>query len=296
MQIKIPATYSASIEQAVKGVPANATVSLVPYITEHPDLSGIHTAYAVIEIDTGAANVEDLIKWIFATFPPMPQAVIIIEGQYVMWDEGQVKEVVEKEFRSAARKPMLKLELLKPVVHLQEDGKTIRGLKESVDLSFIGRIPPVLYHNRNEIIGAAQGIEENLTLLISDYFFKWGDPLKDEFNTVILRTSFCSFADKKKIVRWIIQKLQLMDKKQMEAYEKLILDVGKWRNAFAHGLLGLTLEEDAYLNYFHNEPKTVKITEELLLEIRDIMRKANWETSALVEAFQKKQEKATGQR
>lgn len=98
----------------------------------------------------------------------------------------------------------------------------------------------IFQHNKLKIIDAALGIESKLESLISVYFFGWQiheDVRQDEFENLILNSSWLTFGIKHRLVITTLKKLEFLSKKDLDLLNSLLFKVTGYRNAFTHGKL-----------------------------------------------------------
>ncbi len=79
---------------------------------------------------------------------------------------------------------------------------------------------------------------------------------------------------------WIVEKRKILIGEEKNAYEKLLADAMRFRNAFAHG----TLSSDGtrvWLSYFEGGPKKQELTDEYLRKVEVVLSNAFHETRKL---------------
>jgi hypothetical protein len=89
--------------------------------------------------------------------------------------------------------------------------------------------------NSLEILGSALAIERSLSLAVS-FFLLGSDMKKREFlDENILGSDWCGFAGKRKLICSVMQSHGSYTPAEIDAFDKAMSQVMKYRNAFAHG-------------------------------------------------------------
>ncbi|WP_070137729.1 hypothetical protein [Crocinitomix algicola] len=131
------------------------------------------------------------------------------------------------------------------------------GPTEKITPSLLDELMTPIEQNKAKIIDAAFDIERVLERIISHHFFKDHDVNKDstqEFEDVILRSDWCTFAAKRKLITHIINKDGILTGQTKSDYDQLLRKTMSYRNAFAHGELA-TDGREVRLSYFEGNPK-----------------------------------------
>jgi len=129
--------------------------------------------------------------------------------------------------------------------------------------------------NRLAIIESALAVESMLSSIISFYFFKKDGERKTEFEEMIVNTSWCSFAEKKRLVIAIMKKKNLIEAKEIQEYDKLLARVMQWRNAFTHGAPHVSVEsQEVSIHYFRDGSTQELLSDEFLFKVEKILNDA----------------------
>ena len=119
----------------------------------------------------------------------------------------------------------------------------------------------------NRFRGRAQGvlqacldIEEHLKEMISRLLFF---NLKDKafLTSLLLENSSCTFGTKRKILKTSLTNFKVISNKEIQALDLLLSKTMKYRNAFAHGKIGMK-SSNFYLEYFEGEKQKKELNEE----------------------------------
>jgi len=141
-----------------------------------------------------------------------------------------------------------------------------------------------LAKNRQAIIDGALSIEGSLIQIISYYFFGAMHEKKQNFDLIILRSSWCSFAEKRRIVQFIIEEEKLLNGKGKNDFLEALRKVGKWRNAFAHGSIQVTGQE-LYLCYFESKSRTDLINDSVLTDIETLFKETSQQIHSIAQNY-----------
>jgi len=132
--------------------------------------------------------------------------------------------------------------------------------------------------NRHAIIEGGLSVESLLGDIISFYFFGEVHPRKEIFELMIVRANWCSYAEKVKLIKVIIENENLMEIEEKERFENELAQVSKWRDAFTHGSISVDVTEenmgDISLSYFESKLIKELITDALLTEIENTITEA----------------------
>ena len=148
--------------------------------------------------------------------------------------------------------------------HVDTDGI---NLAEAINLSREAR------RNRLKIIEGALSVEKQLEAVILHYFFGASHERRTIFESLILKSDWCSLAAKRKLIAHIINEQKLLQGSDKGDFEKLIRDVMSVRNAFAHGRLSSD-DKTVWLSFFEGTPRKVELTDDYLTKVETLLRKA----------------------
>jgi hypothetical protein len=115
-------------------------------------------------------------------------------------------------------------------------------------------------NNVNTVISASLMIEREIEAIINNYLHPEEPPSEQKlFVAAYVLGSDLSFAAKRRMVVALAKNKQWLDKKEAKDFDDLIIKVGKFRNAMAHGNVierGLS----TVLKYFESEPREFDLT------------------------------------
>ena len=139
---------------------------------------------------------------------------------------------------------------------------------ESITPDLADKIMEPVDKNRTTIIIAAQDIENLLESIVANYFFppKEQNLKRGEFEGQILKSEWCSFSSKLRLVLYIIEELELKAGKEKNDFEQLLRKVMEYRNAFTHGDIS-TDGRKVKIKYFKGKPKEKFLDDSWLEEI-----------------------------
>lgn len=141
------------------------------------------------------------------------------------------------------------------------------------------------------IISAASAIERVVAEIISDTMFKEVLEHREIILGSFLSSDWCSFSAKRKLLNVALELFHLTDKKVKKNIYDNLGKVMKYRNAFAHGTLGLNSETfQQELHYFDEEPKISALDDEYFLKLEKTFKEV-WEQLTKIQANLKKTEK-----
>ena len=89
----------------------------------------------------------------------------------------------------------------------------------------------------------------------------------------ILKSNWCGFAEKRKLLSLSIQEFALLEGKKKTNLEQLLRKVSQYRNAFAHGSLIHNVEVHE-LHYFEGEPRQTKLDDMYFEELERVFQQA----------------------
>ena len=87
-------------------------------------------------------------------------------------------------------------------------------------------------------------------------------PGRDFFNNHILNTNALGLENKRKLFLEMVKELKFMDGKEFANLDKLIADLIKMRNAFAHGKIMALSDSDPSISFFSGTPRNILLTEQ----------------------------------
>jgi len=87
--------------------------------------------------------------------------------------------------------------------------------------------------NRLKVIEGALSVENQLGAVIEHYFFGSSHERRAVFESLILNSDWCSFAEKRKLITHIINEQKLPEGREKEEFDKLMRKVMSARNAFS---------------------------------------------------------------
>jgi hypothetical protein len=91
--------------------------------------------------------------------------------------------------------------------------------------------------NRLKVIQGALSVEHQLDAVITHYFFGSSHERRAAFESLVLKSDWCSFAAKRKLVTHIINEQNLLQGREKAEFDKLMRDVMSVRNATTFELL-----------------------------------------------------------
>jgi hypothetical protein len=136
--------------------------------------------------------------------------------------------------------------------------------------------------NRLKVIQGALSVEHQLDAVITHYFFGSSHERRAAFESLVLKSDWCSFAAKRKLVTHIINEQNLLQGREKAEFDKLMRDVMSVRNAFAHGTF-CSDENRVWLSYFEAIPREKELTDEYLTDIETLLRIAFDKTFTLTQ-------------
>lgn len=97
----------------------------------------------------------------------------------------------------------------------------------------------IVSHNKLSIIENAYAIEQTLESIITFHFFGRHEINKVKaktFDEQILKSSWCSFESKRKLISYILKDLSAFENNnEQQGHESLLRKIMSYRNAFTHG-------------------------------------------------------------
>lgn len=128
--------------------------------------------------------------------------------------------------------------------------------EHSIDIEKLNEGMSIVLENKSLILMTTFNIEYRLESIIGRYFFAGEDPSfalkKETFLNQIIKSSWCTFAAKWKLVRHFCN--EYLSGSEMEPINKLVYRAIDIRNAFAHGTI--TTQSDGFvtLSWFKEKP------------------------------------------
>lgn len=143
------------------------------------------------------------------------------------------------------------------------------GPTESINPQELSSIFEPVEQNKQSIIDCVFFIEGLLEQIIAFYFYseqKTESPDMQNFKNLILKSDWCTFSSKRKLVTHIINDLNLLKGKEKDNYQNLLKKSMSYRNAFAHGDIA-TDGREFQLSYFESTPINRILTDEYFSKI-----------------------------
>jgi hypothetical protein len=145
--------------------------------------------------------------------------------------------------------------------------------KASIDTIEVRNLAGEARRNKSEVLEGALTVENFLSKIISHFFFSQNDDKKATFDEMVINSDWCSFAAKRKLLNYIINKENLLQGSEKEKFEKSLQKVMSLRNAFAHGKLSSD-GKAIWLSYFEGKPHKKKLTDQYLSEVESELNSA----------------------
>ena len=139
------------------------------------------------------------------------------------------------------------------------------NLAEAITLSQQAR------RNRLSVIEGALSVENQLEAVILHYFFGSSHERRAIFEALVLKSDWCSFAPKRKLILHIISEQSLLQGRDKNDFDKLMRDVMSVRNAFAHGRLSSD-DKRVWLSFFEGAPRKEELTDDYLARVETLLR------------------------
>lgn len=139
-----------------------------------------------------------------------------------------------------------------------------------LDLNALSQRMKALGENKLSIIENAYTIENELERNIAYFFFGRDEKTQDKkrvFEEQILRSSWCTFASKRKLIMHIVNSLSVFDtKKDNNSYDSALRKIMSYRNAFTHGHL-TNIGDEVKLTWFEGTTREKVLTDDYWLKI-----------------------------
>lgn len=156
--------------------------------------------------------------------------------------------------------------------------------ESGVDLLVVDELTKVSHSNKMAIIECGLAIEWHLELIIANFFFEPPETKRKLFEDIVLRSDWCTFSAKRKLVSYIVNELELLSGKEKNDFDKLIMDAMNRRNAFTHGRLS-TDGKKMWLHFFQSRPQTKELSDEYLMDVENTLFDAHSKTDSLLTAL-----------
>jgi hypothetical protein len=143
-----------------------------------------------------------------------------------------------------------------------------------VSLKAVNELFAEVLENKKRILEGASSVEHHIDVIVSRHFFPIVSEKSADFDSMILRSDWCSFAAKRKLLGWIVESRNLLDGSDRNKYTKLLRDMMAYRNAFAHGVLS-TDGILAFLSYFEGVPRKQELNDDLWRKVETILMDAH---------------------
>jgi hypothetical protein len=151
---------------------------------------------------------------------------------------------------------------------------SINATKETNILEVWNTLQNSTKNNRSQVIEGASSVERQIEDIITCYFLGKSHQKRDIFESLILNSDWCSFAAKRKLVRYIIEEQKLLEGKEKQDFDTLLGKVMSYRNAFTHGQFSQE-ESKVWLSYFEGTPRKIELTDEYLIDVESSLLKAH---------------------
>ena len=142
----------------------------------------------------------------------------------------------------------------------------------SINLNEVSDLINQTRRNRVVVLEGALTIENKISQIISHYLFGQAHERKEVFESILLDSESCSFATKRRLVRYIINEQCLLTGSEKTEFDKLIRNIMSWRNAFIHGKLSCPDGKSVWLSFFEGGPQKKELTDEFLTEVESFLR------------------------
>ena len=143
----------------------------------------------------------------------------------------------------------------------------------AIDLIEVRNLTDQARRNKLAVLEGALGVENYLSKMISHFFFSQNNDKKVTFDEMIINSEWCSFAVKRKLLIYIINKENLLQGSEKEKFDKDLHKVMSLRNAFAHGRLSSD-GKTVWLSYFEGNPHKQELTDQYLIDVQSQLNSA----------------------
>ncbi|MBC7705348.1 MAG: hypothetical protein H7274_15560 [Rhodoferax sp.] len=134
------------------------------------------------------------------------------------------------------------------------------------------------------ITSASAAIEELMVAIIAATLFEEVVRRRELVVGSMLRSDWCSFAAKRKLLSIAIKEFKLISGPSKEELEKLLRGVSRYRNAFAHGRLVHNIDCHE-LHYFEGSPCVRRLDDTYFEELEHVFLSAWSELQSMQEAL-----------
>lgn len=145
--------------------------------------------------------------------------------------------------------------------------------KTAIDTMEVRNLAGEARRNKLEVLEGALTVENILSKMISHFFFGQNDNKKVLFDEMVINSDWCSFAAKRKLLNYIINKENLLQGSEKEKIDKGLHKVMSLRNAFAHGKLSSD-GKAVWLSYFEGKPHKQELTDQYLSDVESELNSA----------------------
>jgi hypothetical protein len=126
--------------------------------------------------------------------------------------------------------------------------------------------------NKVCVIEFAAIIEDELSELISYYFFGERHERKNQFHAMILASDAATFAFKRRVAVQIVNELELLSGAEKQELDSSLRKVISLRNAFTHGKFSSD-GKTVWLSYFEGSPRKIELTDDYLAEAEHLLHR-----------------------
>jgi len=149
------------------------------------------------------------------------------------------------------------------------------GGKDLINTVEVRNLTEQARQNKLAVLEGALTVENWLSKMISHFFFSQNDDKKVIFDEMVINSDWCSFAAKRKLLLYIINKEKLLHGSEKEKFDAELRKVMSLRNAFAHGKLSSD-GNAVWLSYFDGSPHKQELTDQYLTDVESRLQSA-WE-------------------
>lgn len=149
------------------------------------------------------------------------------------------------------------------------------GPTENIVLADLPKLMEPIEYNKAKIIDAAYNIESRMESIINFHFFQRLEGNKErskEFTDHVLKSDWCTYAAKKKLINHIVESLKILEGKERSELDNLLSKTMKYRNAFTHGEIS-TDGRDIRLSYFQGTPQFKTLNEDYFTQVEKDLNK-----------------------
>lgn len=132
------------------------------------------------------------------------------------------------------------------------------------------------------IVSSAAAIEEAIVQILSATLLKEVKVHKELVVGSILKSDWCSFASKRKLLLLAVETFSLIEGKLKTDLDAELSKVMKYRNAFAHGSLVHNIDAHE-LHYFETKPITARLDDEYFQRLEQLFQRV-WDKLQQIQA------------